>query len=209
MVVSLALLAAFFGALSAGPMSDLVGRKPVIIAADMLFTAGSLLMALAESIEQLIGGRVVVGLAIGIASMVVPVYLSEIAPVAVRGRVVAVFVVVITAGQLVSSVISLLLGRNWRLMLGLAAIPSFIQGIWMLFMPESQRWLAKNERNNECLEVLNKVYEPSSAQAELKALQDEINHLRPYLDMSECSRYLQLFTKYKKCLFIGCSLQFF
>jgi len=125
-VVSLALLGAFVGSLIAGPLSDNYGRKPIIISADILFTIGSMIMAFSTSIPELMVGRIVVGLAIGVASMIVPVYLSEISPVAVRGRVVAVFVCVITAGQLISSIIALALGRNWRLMLGLAAIPSLI-----------------------------------------------------------------------------------
>lgn len=137
LIVSLALLGAFFGALIAGPTSDALGRKPIIIVSDALFTSGSLLMAFSSSITELMIGRVLVGLAIGIASMVVPVYLSEVAPLVVRGKVVAVFVVTITLGQLIAACLALALGRNWRLMLGIAAIPAFIQLILMFFMPES------------------------------------------------------------------------
>lgn len=103
-------------------------------------------------------GRLFVGLGVGIASMIVPVYLSEISPIKVRGAVVAVYVVFITGGQLISSIISLLLGNNWRLMLGLAAIPAKIQILLMLNMPESQRWLAKNHKDNECMNSLKRVY---------------------------------------------------
>lgn len=108
----------------AGPLSDSVGRKPVVILADILFTAGALIMALAPTIPILMVGRVVTGLGVGIASLVVPMYLSEISPIEVRGVVVAFDVMLITSGQFISSVVSLLLGRNWRLMLGLAAVPS-------------------------------------------------------------------------------------
>lgn len=71
-------------------------------------------------------GRVIVGLGIGIASMVVPVYLAEISPISVRGSIVATFVMAITFGQLLSSIIALLCGSDWRLMLGLAAVPSLL-----------------------------------------------------------------------------------
>ena len=64
-------------------------------------------------------------------------YLSEVSPVRIRGTVVAIFVVVVTFGQLFASIIVLALEHNWRLMLGLAAIPSFLQGVFMIFMPES------------------------------------------------------------------------
>jgi MFS transporter, SP family, solute carrier family 2 (myo-inositol transporter), member 13 len=105
-------------------MSDTYGRKPVVIFADILFTAGAAIMALAPTIPILMIGRVVTGLGVGIASLVVPMYLSEISPIEVRGVVVAFDVMLITSGQFISSIISLVLGRNWRLMLGLAAVPS-------------------------------------------------------------------------------------
>ena len=104
-------------------------------------------MMSAPTIEFLMGGRIIVGLGVGIASLVVPVYLSEISPVEVRGTVVAFDILLLTGGQFFSSIIALLLGHNWRLMLGLSVVPSVIQLIGMLFfMPESQRWLAKQEK---------------------------------------------------------------
>lgn len=129
-MVSLALLGAAVGALIAGPSSDAYGRKPAIIVADVLFVAGSTVMACASSLAVLMVGRLLVGLAIGVASAIVPIYLSEVAPIAVRGRVVAIFVACITAGQAVACVVALLLDHNWRLMLGIAAVPAAIQGIW-------------------------------------------------------------------------------
>jgi SP family myo-inositol transporter-like MFS transporter 13 len=120
------LLGAFFGSLIAGPLADSLGRKPIIIISDLLFLIGAIVMCSAQTIIALMLGRIIVGFGVGIASMIVPVYLSEVSPICVRGRVVAWFVVVITAGQLISSIISLFLGRNWRLMLGLSIIPAFI-----------------------------------------------------------------------------------
>lgn len=126
--MSLALLGAFVGSLVAGPISDNLGRKPVVIVGDILFTVGSIVMALASTIPILMAGRVIVGLGIGIASMILPIYLSEVAPIAIRGKVVSSFVLAVTFGQLISSLVALALApsRNWRLMLGLAAIPSAI-----------------------------------------------------------------------------------
>ena len=86
------------GALIAGPMSDRMGRKPVIIIADILFTIGALVMMISWSIPILMVGRIIVGLGVGIASLVVPVYLSEISPIEVRGTVVAFDVLLITSG---------------------------------------------------------------------------------------------------------------
>ena len=100
-------------------------------------------MAFAPEIYVLMIGRIIVGLGVGIASMVVPVYLSEVSPIKKRGEIVACFILAVTLGQLSASIIALACGRNWRLMLGIAAIPAFVQLVWMFFMPESQRWLAK------------------------------------------------------------------
>jgi SP family myo-inositol transporter-like MFS transporter 13 len=137
LVVSLAQFGAFIGSLIAGPISDKVGRKIVIILADILFSLGAVFMMTASSIQALMIGRVIVGLGVGIASLVVPVYLSEVSPIEVRGTVVAVDIVLVTIGQFLASIISLMLATNWRLMLGLAGIPSAIQLLIMLFMPES------------------------------------------------------------------------
>ena len=98
LTVSVALLGAFAGSLIAGPVSDAIGRKLTIIWSDVLFIVGSILMALAWTIPVLMVGRVLVGLAVGVASMIVPVYLSEVAPVQIRGAVVACFVVAVTLG---------------------------------------------------------------------------------------------------------------
>ena len=114
----------FIASLMAGPMQDKLGRKPTIMLADILFTVGAVVMATAQTIPILMLGRFVVGLGVGIASLVVPVYLSEVSPQEVRGAVVATDIMVITMGQFIAAVISLLLGRDWRLMLGLAAVPS-------------------------------------------------------------------------------------
>jgi SP family myo-inositol transporter-like MFS transporter 13 len=97
-VVSLALLGAAIGALFAGQISDKFGRKKVIMIADIAFTAGSLLQAFAPTISVLMVGRVIVGLGVGVASMIVPVYISEVTPTELRGKMVAVNNFTITAG---------------------------------------------------------------------------------------------------------------
>lgn len=98
LIVSLAQGGALFGALVAGPLSDAYGRKIVIILADILFTCGAIMMYTAPSITFLMFGRVVIGLGVGIASMVVPIYLTEISPKEIRGTVVAFNVLMLTLG---------------------------------------------------------------------------------------------------------------
>jgi SP family myo-inositol transporter-like MFS transporter 13 len=94
--------------------------------ADVLFTTGAALMFAAPSIQLLMMGRIVVGLGVGIAAQIVPMYLSEVSPKEQRGTVVAANVFSITFGQFLSSLICLFLAPNWRLMLGLAGVPSFL-----------------------------------------------------------------------------------
>ena len=86
------------GALIAGPISDKIGRRSTILVSDVLFAVGSMVMTFSPSIRILMGGRLIVGLAIGICSMVVPVYLSEISPKEVRGTIVGIYIAVLCAG---------------------------------------------------------------------------------------------------------------
>lgn len=98
LVVSLTQLGAFIACLYSGPLQDWLGRKKAILIADVMFTVGALMMAFAQSVTSLMLGRFVVGLGVGTASLVVPVYLSEVSPREVRGTVVAVDVMFITTG---------------------------------------------------------------------------------------------------------------
>ena len=98
MVVSLSLLGAFFGALIAGPLADHYGRKPIVIFSSILYTIGVVVMAFANSLEMLMVGRLIVGIDIGIDSMIVPVYLSEIAPLEIRGSIVSISILAISFG---------------------------------------------------------------------------------------------------------------
>ena len=121
-----ALIGAAAGSLFSGTLSDKIGRKPVILLADLLFTIGALLMAFAPSINFLMFGRVVIGLGVGIAAQIVPLYLAEVAPTDIRGKLVAFNTAMITFGQVFSVILVFIIKPNWRLMLGLAGVPSAI-----------------------------------------------------------------------------------
>ena len=149
LVVSIALMGAAFGALFSGSISDKIGRKKVIIIADILFTIGAAVMALAPTVQVLMIGRLIIGVGVGAASQIVPLYLSEVAPIQIRGKLVAFNVTMIVFAQFLASILAFLIRPNWRLMLGLAGVPSFLQLIGILFMPESPRWLGKVGRADE------------------------------------------------------------
>ena len=149
LIVSIALIGAAIGALFSGSISDKIGRKKVILIADALFTVGAVIMATAPSIAWLMVGRLVIGFGVGAASQIVPLYLSEVAPVEIRGKLVAFNIATITIAQLMASTLAYLIRPDWRIMLGLAGVPSLIQMVGMFFMPESPRWLGKVGRIEE------------------------------------------------------------
>ena len=152
--MSLALVGAAIGALFAGVLSDKIGRKKVILLADAIFSAGALTMAFAPQIWVLMLGRVIIGLGVGIASQAVPLYLSEVSPVEIRGRIVTANIGALVFGQLMSSVLVLSIAPDWRVMLGVGAVPSTLQFIGMLFLPESPRWLGKEGLSYEQEKVM-------------------------------------------------------
>jgi sugar porter (SP) family MFS transporter len=155
-IVAGLLLGAMVGAGCAGRLSDRLGRRRLIIIAAVVFTAGALLAALAPSVAVLVAARFVLGLAVGSAALVVPLYLAEIAPTEVRGAIASLNQLMIVAGILAAFIVNAVLASSadWRLMLGLAAIPSLILLFGMLFMPETPRYLVHAGDEDTAREVL-------------------------------------------------------
>jgi MFS transporter, SP family, galactose:H+ symporter len=158
-IVSAMMLGAALGALGAGWLSGHLGRKRSLILGAVLFVTGSLLCGFAWSPASLIAGRVVLGLAIGIASFTAPLYLAEVAPESIRGAMVSLYQLMITIGIFVAflSDLAFSYSGNWRWMLGVIAIPGalFLMGVSVL--PESPRWLLMRGRKQEGLEVLHRL----------------------------------------------------
>jgi SP family sugar:H+ symporter-like MFS transporter len=154
-IVAGLLLGAMVGAAGAGRLSDRLGRKRLIIAA-VVFTVGSLLAALAPSVGILVAARVIIGLAVGSAALVVPLYLSEIAPAESRGAIASLNQLMIVGGILAAFIVNAILASsgNWRLMLGLAAVPSLVLLVGMLFMPETPRYLVHAGEEDTARDVL-------------------------------------------------------
>jgi sugar porter (SP) family MFS transporter len=155
-IVAALLLGAMIGAALAGRMSDRLGRKQLIIGAAVVFTVGALLAALAPSVAVLIAARFIIGLAVGSAALVVPLYLAEIAPTEIRGAIASLNQLMIVAGILAAFAVNAILASSgdWRLMLGLAAVPSLILLVGMLFMPETPRYLVHAGEEDSAREVL-------------------------------------------------------
>jgi sugar porter (SP) family MFS transporter len=176
LVVGSLLLAAVVGALLGGPISDVWGRKRTLILAALIFGVGALVASFSPNLAVLVVARVLLGLAIGIASMIVPVYIAEIAPPRVRGALVSLQQFMITVGIMVSYLVSYAFSGSgaWRWMLGVGMIPAAILFVGMLPLPESPRWLLAQDRRQDALGVLRRIrheeHNPEAEIAEIEAV---------------------------------------
>lgn len=161
LVVSITILGAWVLSLMAGSLSERYGRKTIILYASVIFTIGSIIMGAAWSKWILLFGRATVGVAIGLASTVVPMYIAELAPSNIRGSLVTMNNCFITIGQLSAAITAGAFSydheNGWRWMLAIAAIPAVIQFGGFMFMPESPRWLIRQQRVDEALAALKRI----------------------------------------------------
>jgi sugar porter (SP) family MFS transporter len=169
LVTSLLLVGAVAGALVAGRISDRLGRRPTVMITAGVFVVGVALAAFAPQFWILLAARIIIGLAVGSASMVVPLYIGEVAPPKIRGGLVSLNQLAITVGILVSYLADygLQSTENWRLMFGLAAIPAVLLFIGMLFQHESPAWLVTQGRDDEARQVLANLRSPDQIEPEI------------------------------------------
>jgi SP family galactose:H+ symporter-like MFS transporter len=155
-IVSFLLVGAVTGALTGGPLSDRVGRRPTVLLAASIFAVGAIAAAVAPSAGFLIFARFILGLGVGLASLVVPLYIAEIAPPETRGALVSLNQLMITIGILFSYIVGVAFTpiEGWRYMFAVAVIPALILGIGMFTLPESPRWLVKNGMLDKARSVL-------------------------------------------------------
>lgn len=176
-IVSMAVAGAIVGAAIGGWMNDKLGRKKSILLADFLFFVGAIVMAVAPSPWIIIVGRLFVGLGVGMASMTAPLYISEASPARIRGALVSTNGLLITGGQFLSYLINLAFTKapgTWRWMLGVAGFPAFVQFVLMLWLPESPRWLYRENKVEEARAILEKIYPANEVEEELRALQSSV-----------------------------------
>ncbi len=150
-IVSIMMIGAAAGAAGAGTLSYKLGRKRSLLIGAVLFVAGALLCCFAGSVLMLMIGRVVLGLAIGIVAFTGPLYISEVAPPAWRGAMVSLYQLMVTVGIFAAFVSDSLLtaSGNWRLMLGIIAIPGLAFLVAVLFLPESPQWFLLHGRTED------------------------------------------------------------
>ena len=172
-VISSLIFAAAVGALIGGKISDAIGRRKTIILLAIMFFVGVLFVIFSPGFEILVAGRIILGLAVGGASTVVPVYLAELAPYEIRGSITGRNELAIVVGQFTAFVVNAILGATlghidgvWRIMFGICALPAIALFFGMLRMPESPRWLVEKGRYDEALAVLKTVRSEDRALAE-------------------------------------------
>ncbi|KAA0109556.1 sugar porter family MFS transporter [Mycolicibacterium sp. P1-5] len=154
------LLGAAIGALAAGRVADLVGRRDVIMTTAALFTMGAFMSAVAPSSTVLLVGRLVVGIAVGANSMAAPLYIAEIAPVNRRGSSICVFQLMITVGILLAYVGNEMFAQTpdgWRYLLGAGAVPGLALSVLALLLVESPVWLAIKGDQKAALKALGRL----------------------------------------------------
>jgi len=189
-VASLA-FSATFAMMVAGPLSDRLGRKPVLRYAAILFFVSALLSALAPSFLALVIARMIGGLGVGAALIIAPMYIAEISPPGLRGRMVSINQLNIVIGISVAfftNYLILKLGQsgaawavamnlgdwNWRWMLGLEALPAVIYFFCLMLVPESPRWLVMQGRQQEALDILTKSCGATQAASQIGDIQNSV-----------------------------------
>ncbi len=175
---SIMLIGCIIGVFCSGWVSRNIGRKRTLILAALFFALFTFLGSITHNVVVLFGTRFALGLAVGCASFVVPLYLSEIAPTKMRGGFIAMYQFMITVGIflifLSNSIIAAYL-ESWRLMLGIIAVPALVMFFGVIVIPKSPRWLMLKGKEDEAEKVLKSTRETDEEVAfELKEIRESI-----------------------------------
>jgi MFS transporter, SP family, arabinose:H+ symporter len=190
------------GVISAGKPSDVFGRKKTLMSAAILFALSAIGSALAHNLTFFISFRIIGGFGVGIASMLSPMYISEVSPAASRGRLVSYNQLAIVIGILLAFISNALLvdtgDNNWRWMMAVMALPAILFFICLFFAPESPRWLVQKGQSDKALRILGKVSGAELANDELHAIEASIN------EEKDSGTFRELFSgNMRPILFIG------
>jgi major inositol transporter-like SP family MFS transporter len=164
------------GALAGGRMADKLGRRGSLLVCALLFLFGAIGCAIAPTVTFMIAARILLGLGVGAAAVTCPLYLAEMAPAHLRGRMVTINELMIVTGQMLAFAINALLDaliqdtEVWRTMLGIASLPALALLAGMLLLPESPRWYAIRGRFEDSRRVLNLSRTPEEAAAEFEEI---------------------------------------
>jgi sugar porter (SP) family MFS transporter len=176
--VSVVLIGCMFGAGLAGPASDRIGRRRLMLISAVLFLVSAVGCAVPRTITAFVIFRFIGGLGIGSAAVLSPLYIAEIAPARFRGALVSVNQMAIVTGILLAYFVNWVFAgsgpSNWRWMYAMGAVPSVFFFLLLLRVPESPRWLVKNGREDEARSVLTRVNTTEIADREIKEIKDTL-----------------------------------
>ncbi|KAG8885479.1 myo-inositol transporter [Tulasnella sp. 332] len=217
-ITSATTLGALIGGFVAGILSDIIGRKWVLGIADIIFIAGAAGQAVSHTVPAMVGGRFVIGIGVGLAACIVPLFVGEISPTRQRGRLVTVNVVSITLGQVVAYGIGAAFESTkggWRWMVGIGAIPAALQLFLLPLLPESPRILLRRGERDVAYGNLAKIYpyaSPDQIERRLKLMEDSVKEsIRITETTTFGERFLSIFSvpSNRRALIVACGLQAF
>ena len=204
LIVSSVLLGAMAGSLTSGHLTDKYGRRKVMLIIALLFIAGTLAASFAAQIDMIIIGRIIIGFAIGIGSYTAPLYIAEAAPSEWRGALVSLNQLAITIGIMFSYFINYAFvstDGSWRWMFLIGIIPAILLGVGMLFLPESPRWLVKQNQTDKARITLKYLRAEDNIEQELQEIKSSIYLNKP--------SFREIFAPWvRKILFLGIFLGF-
>ncbi|KAG2069398.1 general substrate transporter [Suillus decipiens] len=218
LITSATTLGALLGGLAAGAMSDWTGRRPVLGIADIIFIGGALGQAVCHTVWSMIGCRFLIGIGVGLASCTAPLYIQELSPTRMRGRMVVLNVVMITFGQVVAYGIDAGFANvsgGWRWMVGLGTVPAGIQLICLTFLPESPRILIRRGNIEAAHRVLERVYSQATSEQIDLQLQVLRASVQQSIDIANSTTFFERFNSMitvpvnRRALIIGCGMQAF
>ena len=196
--VSCALVGTIIGTLLAGVLSDKYGRKEMLLVSAVLFGLSAFGCMLSESFQSLIAYRLIGGVGVGLASILSPLYISEIAPAKIRGSLVSLYQFAITLGILVayfanswflgisnsdvfvnsdSTFQKIFVSEVWRIMLGSETVPTLLFLVLLFFIPKSPRWYLSKDKTDKAERILIKIVGENEAERELSIHRNNIQNI--------------------------------
>jgi len=203
-IMSSAQIGCIVGALIGGSLSDFFGRKKTLFFSAVLFGLSAIFTAVAQDLVVFNAFRLVGGIGIGLASIVSPMYIAEIAPPSIRGKLVTINQFAICIGLLCAVIVSYFLsfGHHWRWMFASEGLPILLFVAGLFFIPESPRWLIKKQKKSSALQIQQHINGESVAKKEMEEIENALT--------TETGKFSELFQKgIRMALFIAVCLAFF
>jgi SP family xylose:H+ symportor-like MFS transporter len=183
---SSALIGCILGAATAGSLSDRFGRKRILLLSALLFTVSAIWSAIPATLTEFNVARIIGGFGVGMASMLSPLYIAEIAPAEIRGRLVSFNQFAIVSGILLVYFVNYAIAglgdeawntsTGWRWMFGSETLPALLFMLTLLIIPESPRWLVKQGEESRAHAILQRLSDPDRAREDIRALQSALEH---------------------------------